>query len=110
MKKLFLIPLFISSSIIWGQEKESIKTENRSFKPNIERQKMYNQNDNIAKNIKLDINQSLRDVYIKNNGFKKDINYFESNEHFSEKGYGPIKLNETKSDKIGSILNIILNK
>lgn len=110
MKKLFLIPLFLCSSIIWGQQKESVKTGDKPFKQRIERHKMYNQNDSIAKNINLDLNQSLNVIFIKNNGFRKEVNYFESDEHFSEKGIGPIQLNETKSDRIGSILNVVLNK
>ncbi|PKF74329.1 hypothetical protein [Chryseobacterium sp. PMSZPI] len=73
-------------------------------------QKQDTLTDQLVKNTNLNINQSLKAVYVKNNGFKKEVDYFKSNENVFENEFGRIKINETPRDRIESVLNIILNK
>ncbi|WP_185287504.1 hypothetical protein [Chryseobacterium lactis] len=73
-------------------------------------QKQNNTEDQFVKNTNLNINQSLKAIYVKNNGFKKEVDYFKSDENVFENELGRIRINETARDRIESVLNIILNK
>lgn len=121
MKKVFFIVqlLLFSSGLAFGQIK--IAGDNLSFNNG----KKYSDSSSLIpiqnskagqlkKELNLNMNQSLKAVYIKNNGFKKEIDYFGSNEKVFENEFGKIRINSGSTsigrDLIESYLNIILNK
>lgn len=79
-----------------------------TLKPPFSIQK-YDWPDNFSKNINLAISQNLNQIYVRNNGFKQEIN-FKSDKNNIQTPFGKMKLNETKSDRIADVLNIIFNK
>lgn len=121
MKKVcFILQLLLfSSGFVFGQIK--ISGDNLSFKND---ERYFNslnlvpiqnsQTVQLIKDLNLNINESLKAIYIKNDGFKKEIDYFGSNENIFENGVGKIKINSGSTsfgrDIIESYLNIILNK
>ena len=117
MKRMFLIGSLIlfSTDFALGQVKMEVNTVNltqdmKHLNPVSILQKQNNSTDQVVKDTHLNINQSLKAIYSKNNGFKKDLDYFTSDENVFENEWGRIKINETTRDRMESILNIILNK
>lgn len=117
MKQIFFILNFIlfSTGFAFGQVKIQGDAMNlvhdMKYLDSVNlNQKQNNQADQFVKTTNLNINQSLKAIYIKNNGFKKEVDYFKSDENVFENEFGRIKINETSRDRIESILNIILNK
>lgn len=78
------------------------------MKPFFSMQKL-NSNSDFSKNTNLFISQSLHQIYQRNNGFKEKID-FKSDKKTIQTPFGKMKVNETKSDRIADVLNIIFNK
>lgn len=68
-----------------------------------------NSNSNFSKQTNLFINQSLHQIYERNNGFKEKID-FKSVENTIQTPFGKMKYKETKRDRVVDVLNIIFNK
>ncbi|WP_123902268.1 hypothetical protein [Chryseobacterium arthrosphaerae] len=116
MKKTLLIfmGLFLSSGYVSGQVegKLNLNRDRKKLELSGLDQKQNNQTESFSgKNINLSISQSLNTLFIKNNGFKKETDYFKSGENVFVNEFGKVKLNTSASrDLMESYLNMILNK
>ncbi|WP_312302402.1 hypothetical protein [Chryseobacterium sp.] len=105
---------FLSSGYVFGQTESKVNLNHDSEKLELSGlvQKRDNQTESFSKkNINLSISQSLNTLFIKNNGFKKETDYFKSGENVFVNEFGKVKLNTSASrDLMESYLNMILNK
>lgn len=120
MKKIFFIVelLLLTSGFAFGQV--TMPDNTLSFKNDkkyIDSSSFISKQNSLTelqhkKDINLSLQQSLNAIFIKNSGFKKEIDYFRSNENVFENEFGRIKMNSTSTsrDMMESYLNMILNK
>ena len=115
MKKLFSIFafFFFSFNFAFGQKKGlentlAFKNEISNLKPPFSIQK-FDSSHIFFFFLNLYIGKSLHQIYVRNNGFKEEIN-FKSDKNTIHTPFGKVKFNETKSDRIADVLNIIFNK
>ena len=115
MRKLisiFTILLF-SFNFAFGQIKDlgntvELRNEIANLKPVFSIQK-FDSSTVFSEKTNLFISRSIHQIYEKNNGFKEELN-FKSDKNTIQTPFGKMKLNETKSDRIADVLNIIFNK